>query len=72
MPKAHIIEIYNRTAGIVAADERGFRFFSSERAFDSLDGRKFSSARDAERAARALLNAPRYTARQPRTITGVL
>jgi len=67
MPKAYIIEIYNRTAGIVARDERGFRFFSSERAFDSLDGRKFSSACDAERAARALLSERRYSARQPRT-----
>jgi hypothetical protein len=67
MPKAYIIEIYNRTAGIVARDEHGFRFFSSERAFDSLDGRKFSSARDAERAARALLNERRGSGQQPRT-----
>jgi hypothetical protein len=66
MPKAYIIEIHNRTAGIVARDERGFRFFSSERAFDSLDGRKFSSARDAERAARALLSERRGSGRQPR------
>ena len=57
MPKAYIIEVGNRTAGIVAADQRGFRFFSSERTFDSLEGRQFRSARDAERAARALLEA---------------
>jgi hypothetical protein len=55
MSKAYIIEVHNRTAGIVTADERGFSFFSSERAFDSLDGQHFASARDAERAARALL-----------------
>ncbi|SDS54281.1 hypothetical protein [Bradyrhizobium canariense] len=55
MPKAYIIEVRNRTAGIVAGDEHGFRFFSSERAFDSLEGREFGSARDAERAASALL-----------------
>ncbi len=54
MSKAYIIEVRNRTAGIVTGDEHGFRFFSSERAFDSLEGREFSSARDAERAARAL------------------
>ncbi len=56
MPKAYIIEIQNRTAGIVARDKHGFRFFSSERIFDRLEGRQFRTARDAERAARALLS----------------
>ena len=55
MSKAYIIEVHNRTAGIVAGDERGFTFFSSDRAFDRLDGLDFRSARDAERAARAVL-----------------
>ena len=55
MSRAYIIEIHNRTAGIVAGDERGFTFFSSDRAFDRLDGRDFRSAREAERAARAVL-----------------
>jgi hypothetical protein len=55
MSKAYIIEVHNRTAGIVAGDERGFTFFSSERAFDRLDGRDFRSAREAERAAKAVL-----------------
>lgn len=57
MPKAYIIEIHDRTAGIITGDERGFRFFSSERTFDSLDGQQFRSPRHAERAARALLDA---------------
>jgi hypothetical protein len=61
MPKAYIIEVRNRTAGIVTRDEEGFRFFSSERIFDSLDGQQFRSARDAERAATALLS-QRYRA----------
>jgi hypothetical protein len=60
MSKAYIIEIHNRTAGIVASDESGFTFFSSDRAFDRLEGRTFRSARDAERAARALLGANRH------------
>jgi hypothetical protein len=60
MPNAYIIEIQNRTAGIVARDAQGFRFFSSERIFDSLEGRQFDSARDAELAARALLTERRY------------
>jgi hypothetical protein len=55
MSNAYIIEVGSRTAGIVAKDERGYRFFSSDRIFDSLEGREFRSARDAERAARALL-----------------
>jgi hypothetical protein len=55
MSKAYIIEVHDRTAGIVAGDERGFTFFSSERAFDRLDGCDFRSAREAERAARAVL-----------------
>ena len=59
MSKAYIIEIHDRTAGIVASDESGFTFFSSDRAFDRLEGRTFRSARDAERAARALLGADR-------------
>ena len=54
MSKAYIIEVHDRTAGIVAGDERGFTFFSSDRAFDRLDGRDFRSAREAERAAMRL------------------
>jgi hypothetical protein len=55
MSNAYIIEVGSHTAGIVARDERSYRFFSSDRIFDSLGGgREFRSARDAERAARAL------------------
>jgi hypothetical protein len=54
MSNAYIIEIGSHTAGIVAKDERSYRFFSSDRIFDSLEGREFRSARDAERAARAV------------------
>jgi hypothetical protein len=55
MSKAYVIEVFNQTAGIVVGDERGFRFFSSESAFDSLEGGHFGSARAAERAVRALI-----------------
>jgi hypothetical protein len=66
MSKSYIIEVHNRTAGIVTGDERGFRFFSSDRVFDRLDGHEFRSARDAERAARVLLDgAKRRESRQP-------
>jgi hypothetical protein len=53
---AYIIEIHDRAAGVVTRDARGCRFFSSERLFDSLEGRQFRSARDAERAARAVFS----------------
>lgn len=59
MSKAYIIEVYNRTAGIVTADERGVIFFSADRAFDRLEGQTFRCARDAERAARTLLGGVR-------------
>jgi hypothetical protein len=55
MSNAYVIEVGSHTAGIVAKDEHGYRFFSSDRIFDGLEGREFRSARDAERAARALL-----------------
>jgi hypothetical protein len=55
MFNAYVIEVGSVTAGIIAKDERSYRFFSSDRIFDSLEGRQFSCARDAERAARALL-----------------
>ena len=63
MSQAYIIEVLNETAGIVVSDERGFRFFSSQRAFDLLEGDYFGSARAAERAARALLEAGRRKSR---------
>jgi len=59
MSNAYIIEVQDRAAGIVTRDGRGFSFFSSERAFDSLEGRVFRSVREAERAAQALVSADR-------------
>ncbi|WFU41690.1 hypothetical protein QA640_03980 [Bradyrhizobium sp. CB82] len=64
MTKAYIIEVNDRTAGIIARDARGFRFFSSERLFDSLEGRQFRSVRDAERAARAVFSERRHLLNQ--------
>ncbi len=65
MTQAYIIEIESRTAGIVARDEQGYRFFSSDRTFDGLEGREFRSARDAERAARTLLQQRRHLMANP-------
>jgi hypothetical protein len=65
MSNAYIIEIGSHTAGIVAKAECSYRFFSSDRIFDSLEGHEFRSAHDAERAARALLRERRHLAREP-------
>jgi hypothetical protein len=60
MSRAYIIEVNNRTAAIVTGDERGFIFFSSERMFDSLEGRQFGSAPDAgSRRGRCSMPRPR-------------
>jgi len=63
MSNAYVIEVGSHTAGIVTRDERGYRFFSSDRIFDGLEGREFRSARDAERAARALFLQRRHLVR---------
>ena len=65
MSKAYIIEVHDRTAGIVAGDERGFTFFSSDRVFASLDGRDFRTAREAERAASAVLGGRQASPHSP-------
>jgi hypothetical protein len=61
MSKPYVIEVSNRTAGIVAQSESGLRFFSSERIFDSLEGREFFSIHHIEREARRLLTQRRNT-----------
>jgi hypothetical protein len=48
---ARVIEFGSVTAGIAVPEEGGFRFFSSQRAFDALDGRRFRSIKQATAAA---------------------
>jgi hypothetical protein len=56
MSVARVIEIDDLTAGILVPDAPGrFRFFSSNRVFDRLEGRSFRTIREAIRAARDLL-----------------
>lgn len=51
MSDSYIIEVRSEPAGLVVKDKGQFRFFAASRDFFSLEGRYFSSARDAERAA---------------------
>ncbi len=52
MSTSYIIEIGDEAAGIVAADRRGFRFYSASRRYAALEGATFNSPRQAEIAAR--------------------
>ena len=56
MPDAYVIEVGGRTAGIVARDlqSNSFNFFSAARAFNAMEGQRFSDPLAAERMARAL------------------
>ncbi|QIG93621.1 MULTISPECIES: hypothetical protein [unclassified Bradyrhizobium] len=68
--QAYVIEVSDRTAGIVVGDKSGFCFFSSDRAFDGLDGGYFGSARAAERAVRAPLQQRRQARSRPSSSSG--
>jgi hypothetical protein len=56
MPDSYIIEVNSQTAGIVVRNREGYRFFASSQRFNRLEGRLFRNAREAERAARRLVN----------------
>jgi hypothetical protein len=56
MPDAYVIEVGGCTAGIVARDSNShsFNFFSAARAFNVMEGQRFSDPLAAERMARML------------------
>ena len=55
MPDSYIIEVNSQTAGIVVRSQGGYCFFASSDRFYRLEGQLFRNAREAERAARRLL-----------------
>ena len=55
MSDTYIIEVSSQAAGIVVRDRGGYRFFAATHRFNALEGQVFRNARDAERAARRLL-----------------
>lgn len=55
MSQTIILEVRGKTAGLVVGADASFRFFSSQPAFDALDGRHFPSVVAAQRAANALV-----------------
>ena len=54
--QARVIEIDGIAAGIVVAEEGGFRFFSAQRSFDPLDRVLFRSLKQATSAAQRRLH----------------
>ena len=56
MPDRFIIEVNSQTAGIVVRSQGGYCFFASSDRFYRLEGQLFRNAREAERAARKLVN----------------
>jgi hypothetical protein len=56
MPDAYVIEVFGRTAGIVARDSQSnsFNFFSAAPRFNAIEGQRFSDPLAAERGARVL------------------
>jgi hypothetical protein len=64
---AYVIELAGQTIGIVARDETGdYLFHASVNRFNALEGRAFKTPREAERAARLLLKAPRGSGAPPK------
>lgn len=51
MSDRFIIELGSEPAGIVVRDGGAFRFFAANRDFHRLEGRRFNTPRDAQKAA---------------------
>ncbi len=56
MSDTYIIEVGSQPAGIIVRDSKGYRFFAATHRFNALEGRLFRNAREAERAARLLVD----------------
>jgi hypothetical protein len=56
MSHSYIIEVGSQPAGIVVRNPGGYVFFAASHRFNRLDGKIFRNAREAERAARRIVN----------------
>ena len=55
---AYVVEVDGQTVGIVARDGKAYRFHAAVHRFNVLDGRRFRSPQEAERAALSLRGSP--------------
>jgi hypothetical protein len=56
MSHSYIIEVGSQPAGIVVRNPEGYISFAASHRFNRLDGQVFRNAREAERAARRIVN----------------
>ena len=56
MSDTYIIEVASQAAGIVVRSRGGYVFFAATHRFNPMEGQLFRNAREAERAARRLVN----------------
>jgi hypothetical protein len=68
MGSAHIIEVGDRTAGIVIREHGGFRFFASESVFRPLEAAVFRTTGQAARAAHERIRLRKVPGRGPLTL----
>ena len=54
MSDTYIIEVGSQPAGIVVRNSEGYMFFAASHRFNTLDGKIFRNAREAEQAARRI------------------
>ena len=66
MTDAYIIETATLTAGIVAAQGRGFRFYASHPSMFVLEGQFFDSLKAAQKACEKIAGTPREEQRKRR------
>ena len=62
MSDAYVIELHGNTVGIIVrslGEDNGYKFLSSLRVFNSLEGQQFAGPFQAESAARKLLRGRR-------------
>ena len=55
MSNSFIIEVGSQSAGIIVRAPGGYQFFAASHRFNRLEGQIFRNAREAERAARRLV-----------------
>jgi hypothetical protein len=68
MSKIYIIEVHEAGAGLVVQESSGFRFFSADPTFSSLDGCLFRSPSEAEKVATRIGGAgPKHAAASDRS-----
>jgi hypothetical protein len=65
---SYVIETREGAAGIVVRHCRGFRFFAATRDFNSLEGKRFGTPKEAETAAVRHADSVKRRARAPQQL----